>query len=260
MILKILMVGDVVGSPGVGHISGGNRLRCTAKELGAHLTVVNGENSADGNGMTAASAKAILDAGADVITGGNHTLRRYDVHPMLDDDGRLLRPANLPGETPGVGSATLTVEGARVLVVSLMGQIYMDPVNSPFETLSSILKREKGNYDISVVDMHAEATSEKLALARFFDGKVSVVAGTHTHVATADCTVLPGGTGYVTDLGMTGSQNGVLGVRSDCVIKKLAYRLPVKFEGSVGGEEGHGALFEVDASTGRCVSARGISF
>ncbi len=260
MILKIFTVGDVVGSVGVGYISERGRLRTKARELGAHITVVNGENSADGNGMTASSADAILDAGADVVTGGNHTLRRYDVHTKLDDDPRLLRPANLPGEAPGTGYTVVDACGVRVLVANIMGQVYMDPVNSPFETLSAILAAERGRYDIAVVDLHAEATSEKLAVARFFDGKVSVVAGTHTHVPTADCTVLPGGTGYITDLGMTGSQNGILGVRTDCVVKKLAYRLPVKFEGSTGDAAGQGALFEVDADTGKCVGARQIFF
>ncbi|MBR6914813.1 MAG: YmdB family metallophosphoesterase [Clostridia bacterium] len=260
MLLNILFVGDVVGTPGVEYLKKGRLLSETKKALGAHLTVVNGENSADGNGMTVASAEALLFAGADVVTGGNHTARRADVLTFLDDSDRVLRPANLPGNFPGAGYTVVTAEGVRVLVAGLLGQTYMDPVNSPYETLSRILERERGEYDIAAVDFHAEATSEKYALARLFDGKVSVIAGTHTHVQTADCSVLPGGTGYITDLGMTGSHSGILGVKSERVIDRLVKRLPARFEGSVGGEAAHGALFSVDVESGRCASARSIVF
>ncbi len=260
MNVKILMIGDVVRSPGVGYLTKGGRLRETVKKTGARLTVVNGENAADGNGITPDAADALFFAGADVVTGGNHTLLRTEIFHALDDDRRLLRPANLPGDTPGMGYGIFDAGGVFVLVANLLGQIFMDPVNSPFDTLSRILERERGNFDIAVVDFHAEATSEKGAFARYFDGKVSVVAGTHTHVATADCAVLPGGTGFITDLGMTGSRAGILGVRTDCVIKKLVNRLPSRFEGAVGNEAASGALFEIDPASGRCVSAQSIIF
>ena len=260
MLLKILFVGDVVGTPGVEYLSRGRLLSETKKKLGAHIAVVNGENSADGNGMTAASADALLFAGADVITGGNHTARRAEILSYLDDSDRVLRPANLPGDFPGTGIARVTADGARVLVVNLIGQTYMDPANSPYETLSRILERERGEYDIAAVDFHAEATSEKCAMARLFDGKVAVVVGTHTHVPTADCQVLPCGTGYITDLGMTGSHSGVLGVKTERVIDRLVKHLPAKFEGSEGCEAAHGALFTVDTGSGRCLSAESVVF
>lgn len=260
MILKMLFVGDAVGTPGVEYLSRGRLLSETKKKLGAHLAVVNGENSADGNGMTAASAEALLFAGADVVTGGNHTARRAEILSYLEDSDRVLRPSNLPGDFPGSGVACVTADGARVLVVNLIGQTYMDPANSPFETLSRILERERGEYDIAAVDFHAEATSEKYALARMFDGKVSVIVGTHTHVQTADCQILPGGTGYITDLGMTGSHSGVLGVKTERVIDRLVKHLPAKFEGSTGCEAAHGALFAIDTESGRCISAESVVF
>ena len=260
MLLKILFVGDVFGKPGIEYLSRGRLLSETKKKLGAHLAVVNGENSADGNGMTVASAEALLFAGADVVTGGNHTLRRAEILPFLDDSDRVLRPANLPGDVPGTGVARVTADGVRVIVVNLIGQTYMDPANSPYEALSRILERERGEYDIAAVDFHAEATSEKYALARLFDGKVSAIVGTHTHVQTADCQILPGGTGYITDLGMTGSHSGILGVKNERVIERLVKRLPAKFEGSVGGEAAHGALFEIDTGNGRCVRAESVVF
>ena len=260
MILKILMLGDVVRENGVRYLNSGGRLRTFVRESCVSLTVANGENSADGNGMTPSSFEGLIDAGCDVITGGNHTFRHRDVYSLLDDDPRALRPANTYGGAPGTGYRVFDAGGASVLVVNLIGQVFMDPANSPFEALENILRREAGNYDAAVVDFHAEATSEKLALARKFDGRVAAVAGTHTHVRTADCSVLPGGTGYITDLGMTGSKNGVLGIKTECVIRKFTEGVPVKFEGSDGGERAEGALFEIDTGTGLCVSARPVSF
>lgn len=260
MIIKILMIGDAVRSPGTDYLAVGKLLSRKARELGADLTIVNGENSADGNGMTRESAAALFDAGADVITGGNHTHLRSEVYGALDDDPRLLRPANLPGDAPGIGYGVFDAGDAKVLVVNLLGQIFMDPADSPFGTLARILSRAEGTFDVAVVDFHAEATSEKLALARAFDGKVSVVAGTHTHIPTADCSVLPGGTGYITDLGMTGSHAGILGVKSESIIRKLVRRLPSKFEGAVGDERAEGAVFEIDTSTGRCLTAESVVF
>ena len=260
MILKILMLGDVVRGNGIRYLASGGRLRSFVRENGVSLTVANGENSADGNGMTPSSFWELIDAGCDVVTGGNHTFRHRDVYSLLDDDPRALRPANVYGGAPGTGYLVADAGGASVLVVNLIGQVFMDPSNSPFEALEKILRREEGNYDAAVVDFHAEATSEKLALARKFDGRVAAVAGTHTHVMTADCAVLPGGTGYITDLGMTGSRNGVLGVKTECVIRKFTEGIPVKFEGSDGGERASGAIFGIDTGTGLCVSAQPVIF
>lgn len=259
-VIRILMLGDAVGREGTGYLSSSRRLASMRKSLGADFVVVNGENSAEGNGMTPASADALLDAGADVITGGNHTWRRREIATALDDREELLRPANYPAAAAGHGYGIFDVAGRRILVMNLIGCVSMEPVDSPFLTADKILEREKGKYDMCVVDIHAEATSEKIALARYLDGRVSAVAGTHTHVQTADAQVLPGGTGYITDLGMCGSQNGVLGVKTECILKKFLVKTPVFFEAATGQCAAHGCLFTIDTESGKCLSAEGISF
>ncbi len=260
MEIKILAVGDVIGASGVGYLSDGRRLRRMRDTLGVHLTVVNAENSAEGNGTLPQSAEALFDAGADILTGGNHTFRRREFYGMLDDCENVLRPANLPAAAEGHGYTVYNADGVRVLVMNLLGSVYMDPVASPFETADSILKRENGAYDVALVDFHAEATSEKLALARYLTGRVSAVWGTHTHVQTADACVLGGKTGYITDLGMTGSPDGVLGVKTEPVLHKFLVKTPVRFETEHGNERACGALFTVDADTGACLSAEAIVF
>lgn len=260
MNIKVLMLGDVVGSAGVDYLSNGGRLRRFADKIGASLVIVNGENSAEGNGISSTSFRRLLDAGADVITGGNHTWRKRDVYPILEDALNAVRPANYPDAAPGCGSLIVNVEGVRVLICNLLGQVFMESVNSPFERFEKILSDFRGSFDAAIVDFHAEATSEKLAFARYFDGRVSVVAGTHTHIATADCRVLKGGTGYITDLGMCGSQDGILGVKSECILHKFTEKTPMRFEPAEGGEEANGAVFEIDASSGLCVGAERVSF
>lgn len=260
MNIKILMLGDVVGSIGCNYLLEGGRLRRFVKENKISLVIANGENSADGNGITPSSADMLFDAGVDIITGGNHTLRKKNIHSMLDDDGRVLRPDNFT-RCPGSGRVTVDVFGYRILVVNLAGQVYMDThASSPFDRLDSILSEEAGRYDAAVVDIHAEATSEKIALARYADGRVSAVAGTHTHVQTADASVFSGGTGYVTDLGMCGSAAGVLGVRTDCILRKFRSPVPVMFEPSEGELSACGAVFTVELPGGKCVSAEAVKF
>lgn len=260
MNIKVLLLGDVVGVAGCEYLLSGGRLRKFVSENGIALTVVNGENSAEGNGITPSSARQLFDAGADVITGGNHTLRKKGIHTMLDDGERMLRPHNLT-RCPGTGYTTVDVYGYRVLIINLSGQVYMDThASSPFDSLDAILSENEGRYDAALVDIHAETTSEKLALARYADGRVSAVAGTHTHIATADCCVLGGGTGYITDLGMCGSHAGVLGVRSDCIIRKFRSPLPVTFEPAEGECRADGAIFELELPSGRCVAAEAVRF
>ena len=257
--LKILAVGDVVGTEGCSYLGTG-RLRRMVSQLGADLTVVNGENSASGNGMSRDSVQAIFDAGADVITGGNHTFKRKEIYTFLDDANNIIRPANYPAAAPGVGYCIADAAGWRVLVINILGQTFMDAVGDPFSTVERILEREKGRYDVSIMDVHAEATSEKMCIARYFDGRVGAVFGTHTHVQTSDAQVLPSGTGYITDLGMTGSMNGILGVKTENIIHKFTVKTPVFFEAAEGCPEAHGALFTLDTSSGRCVAAEGINF
>ncbi|MBQ7820995.1 MAG: YmdB family metallophosphoesterase [Clostridia bacterium] len=255
---NILAVGDAVGSHATSYLK--EKLHSIIQYHAIDLTVVNGENSADGNGMLPQSAEAIYDAGADVITGGNHSFRRREVYGFLDDSGYCVRPANMPSTAPGFGYTVIDAGGRRVLVMNLLGNVYMDPVESPFVCADRILEANKGKYDYAVVDIHAEATSEKAALARYLDGRVSVVFGTHTHVATADEQILPKGTGFITDLGMVGVNDSILGVKSEIIIEKFISRMPVRFEQAVGKVSASGAIFMLDKLTGKCVKVQRISF
>jgi len=256
--MRILCLGDVVGDEGVTFLSRGRRLSRLRDTLGADLVIVNGENSAAGNGMSAASAEALFDAGADVLTGGNHTWRRRDVYSLLDDRQEVLRPANFPAQAPGHGWCITEAAGRRVLVINLSGCVYMEAVDSPFTAADRILRENEGRYDAAVLDIHAEATSEKMALARYLDGRVSAVFGTHTHVATSDAQVLPGGTGYITDVGMCGSHAGILGVATEPILHKFLVKTPVTFTPASGNCALHGVLFTLDGN-GKCTEARGIS-
>jgi len=256
--IKILCIGDVVGKEGVDYLSTGGRLMKLKQEYGADLVIVNGENSAEGNGMTLASADAIYRSGADVITGGNHTFKWREIYDMLDDGGYAIRPANYPASAPGLGYTIVDVKGYRVLVINLIGTVYMEAMMPPIDCAKKILSVEEGKYDIAVCDFHAEATSEKICLARYFDGQISVIFGTHTHVQTADAQILPGGTGYITDLGMCGSHNGILGVRTEDIVKKFTEKIPVKFNPAHGNAKLTGAYFEVDLKTKKCVKAERV--
>lgn len=254
--IKILCIGDVVGKDGTDYLS--SVLRKRKQQYAADLVIVNGENSADGNGMTLASMEAIFQSGADVITGGNHTFKWREIYNTLDDGGYAIRPANYPAVAPGLGCTTVEVKGYRVLVMNLIGTVYMEAMTPPIDCAKRILSVEEGKYDIAVCDFHAEATSEKICFARYFDGQISAVFGTHTHVQTADAQILPGGTGYITDLGMCGSHNGVLGVRTEDIVKKFTERIPVKFNPAHGNVKLTGAYFEVDPSTKKCVRAERV--
>ncbi len=256
--LKLLCLGDVVGSEGVSYLENNGRLRRLRSQYGADLVIVNGENSADGNGISRESAERLYDCGADVITGGNHTWKRREVYTMLDDAEYLVRPANYPSGAPGMGYVIADACGYRVLVLNVCGTVYMEPVSPPVEAAERILKRESGRYDVAVCDIHAEATSEKLFFARYFDGKIAAVFGTHTHIPTADICILPGGTGYITDLGMCGSMNGILGVKTESIVHKFTVRTPVVFEPAAGNCKLNGAYFELDKSGTagwRCIKA-----
>ena len=254
MVLRILTLGDVVGQYGMSLLSGGRRLSSLRREYKADLVIANGENAAPGNGIRPDDADTLFEAGCDVITGGNHTFRHRSVYSLLDECGAVMRPGNYPSSAPGCGYYIADVSGYRVLVMNLSGCAFMEPLASPFETADRMLADNEGRYDIAVLDFHAEATSEKIALARYLDGRVSAVFGTHTHVQTNDAEVLPGGTGYVTDIGMCGSMNGVLGVKTECILHKFTVKTPVTFEPAEGGGMIHGAYFDIDTADGKCVS------
>ncbi len=254
MDFKVLAVGDVVGMPGVERIR--QSLWQLRRDCGADFVVVNGENAAT-LGMTPQQADEILDAGADVITMGNHTFGKRELIPMLDDCSRILRPANLAPQLPGRGWGVFNTSFGEIAVIDLIGRCNMDyGPDNPFLLVEKILKQLHSR--LILVEMHAEATSEKLAMGYLLDGRVSAVWGTHTHVPTADAQILPQGTGYVTDLGMTGPAHSVLGIRPDLSIAKFRGDLTGRYQWAGGPTRLEGVLFTLDTETGRCLDVRRI--
>lgn len=252
MILRILAVGDVVGAPGLTFLT--ERLRAFREQEHIDFTVVNGEN-ANVVGVTPKQADAIFAAGADVITLGNHTWTRYELQPYLEQKKRILRPANFAPQCPGRGWGEYSVRGGPICVMNLMGRFTLDAnTDNPFLVADDILDQTQAK--IVLVDMHAEATSEKRAMGFYLDGRVTAVWGTHTHVQTSDAEVLPEGTGYLTDLGMTGPANAVLGIAPEQSIGKFLGDPPRRYEAAVGAAKLEGAIFEVDSDTGRCRDVR----
>ncbi len=254
--LNIFTVGDIVGPAAVAALS--KSLFGLRNELGADLVIANGENAAIGNGLDVASAKELLFSGVDVITSGNHIWQKKELRTFLDESDQIIRPANYPPSSPGSGYTVYRALGYRFLVINVQGIIYMDALDCPFAAVDRILSREEGRYDIAIVDFHAEATSEKLAMGYELDSRVSIVVGTHTHVPTADLRILPGGTGYITDLGMTGPEDSVLGVQKEIIIEKLRTKLPVRFALADNPITLNGALFTVDTETKKVTEVRQI--
>ena len=251
MIFNVLAVGDVVGEQGLEFLL--DHLRPLQRLHEIHFTVVNGEN-ASGLGILPRQAKAIYEAGADVITLGNHTWNRIQIKDLLDDVPWMLRPANYSSRVPGRGLGVYEAAGGlRVGVLNLIGRCEMDPnPDNPFTVADRRLRSLDA--DIKLVDFHAEATSEKGAMGYYLDGRVQAVWGTHTHVPTADAKVLPKGTGFLTDLGMTGPANSVLGMRSNQAINRFLGGLPMRFEPADGPRKLESAVFSIDTDTGRCQS------
>ena len=251
--MRILCVGDVTGDIGCRYLR--KVLPDLKRELKADVVIVNGENSADGNGITPYSADSIFASGADVITGGNHSLRRREVFEKTDSDPFLLRPQNISEHAPGKGYCVLDLGRTKVAVINLSGRVYMPEAGDPFSTLESLLEMATADsVKFIIVDFHAEATAEKMALGYFADGKVSAVFGTHTHVLTADGKVLPNGTGFITDIGFTGPVDSVLGVKKELSLARIKDNTPVKFALADGKCALNGALFELDDTTGLCKS------
>ncbi len=246
--MNVLCIGDVVGTAGCRHLR--QVLPAVKRQYEVDVCVVNGENAADGNGITPAAAEHILDSGADAVTTGNHTFRRREFYDYLESSPQVIRPGNYPVGTPGRGICVVDKGRFQVTVVNLMGVVYMEPLACPFETLDSLLQ-EAGNPKFCLVDFHAEATAEKKALAYYADGRVSALYGTHTHVQTNDAQILPGGTGFVTDLGMTGPVESVLGVCPSLAIAKMKGKLPVRFANAEGPCMMNGVLFTLDDGTGK---------
>ena len=254
MDFKVLAVGDVVGNPGMDRIS--RSLRKLKRDTGADFVIVNGENAAV-VGMTPRQGEEILDAGADVITMGNHTFGKRELVDYLDDCSQILRPANLAPQSPGRGWAVFDSKAGPVAVVDLIGRCNMDyGPDNPFLQIEKILKEV--DTKLVFVEIHAEATSEKLAMGYLLDGRVSAVWGTHTHVPTADAQVLPKGTGYVTDLGMTGPKHSVLGIRPELSIAKFRGDLTSRYQWADGPTKLEAVLFTIDIATGRCKKAERV--
>lgn len=246
--MNILCVGDVVGTAGCRHLE--KVLPAIKKAYAVDVCIVNGENSADGNGITRVSAERLFACGADAITTGNHAFRRPEVYNLLDEQTGVLRPANYPASAPGSGVFIVDKGRYRIAVINLLGLVYMEPLACPFETLDALL----ANPDLPmcrIVDFHAEATAEKKAFGFYADGRVTAVLGTHTHVQTADEQIFEGGTGFISDIGMTGPCRSVLGIRPELAISKMRDKLPVRFSVADSACAMNAVLLTVDAKTGK---------
>jgi metallophosphoesterase (TIGR00282 family) len=251
--VNILFVADVVGRPGRRVVEA--LLPELRERYDAAFCILNGENAADGVGITPRLAEQLLAAGADVITLGNHTWRRSEIGPYLERAERVIRPANLSAASPGRGLAVRpAADGTPVAVVNVLGSLFLDPARSMWEVVDDLVEEAERETAVVVVDVHAEATSEKVALARFLDGRVTAVIGTHTHVQTADARVLPGGTAAITDAGMTGPHDSVIGVVADLAIRRMRTGMPVRFEVAEDGVRLEGAVVTCDPATGRATA------
>ena len=248
--VRVLVVGDIVGKPGrraFRQSIGGLR-----KRYAADLVIANCENAAAGAGITPDICEELFAAGADVLTTGNHIWRHREIYDYLATTPRLLRPANFHAEAPGHGNVVVEAGGVSVGVINLMGRVFMAPLACPFARFDDLYRQMRADTGIMVVDFHAEATAEKVGFGRYVDGRASLVVGTHTHVQTADAEVLPGGAGYITDVGMTGPHGGVIGVQSEQVLEKLITQMPVRFQVAEGDVRLCALFAELAVESGRC--------
>ena len=255
--MKILFIGDIVGEPGRRAVE--KLLPKIKKREGVEFVVANAENVAGGSGVTPALADELFDHGVDVLTSGDHIWKRKEIVEKLDSDRRLLRPANYPAGVPGFGSTVIASgSGVEVGVVNLLGRVFMQPVECPFRVVKEEIGRMKSKTRIIIVDIHAEATSEKIALGWYLDGLVSAIVGTHTHVQTADEKILPGGTAFIADAGMTGPFDGVIGRKKEQILTRFITALPTRFEMAEGDIQLHGAVIDIDDKTGKADSIKRI--
>ena len=257
--MNLLFIGDIVGRPGRDLIR--RHVRALAAHYGADLVIANGENAAGGAGITRENMLEILSGGVDVITGGNHVWDKRETLEFIGNEPRLIRPANYPEGAPGFGSYVATARNdVQVGVINMMGRIFMNPLDDPFRIADREIDRVKAaGAQVIFVDFHAEATSEKIAFTYYLDGKVAAVVGTHTHVQTADERILPGGTACLTDVGMTGPHDGVIGMDKDAVIARFVTGLPGRFETASGDPKLHAVSIAVDESSGKATAIERIS-
>jgi metallophosphoesterase (TIGR00282 family) len=257
--VKILFIGDIVGQPGRNAVK--TLLPKLREQHALDFVIANGENSAGGSGITPRTAEEIFSAGVDVITSGDHLWDQKEVLELLANERRFLRPLNYPSGTPGQGSGVFEIQDSKlkIAVLNAQGRTFMPPLENPFLLVFEEVKRLREQTKIIFVDFHAEATSEKIAFARFLDGQVSAVVGTHTHVQTADEQIFPGGTAYLTDAGFTGPHESVLGREIEPVIKKFLTGIPQRFEVAKNAVLLHGAVIEIDDASGKALNIQRVS-
>ncbi|SDC44105.1 TIGR00282 family metallophosphoesterase [Shouchella lonarensis] len=247
--MRILFIGDVVGAPGRQMVH--TYLKSLKQKFRPTFTVINGENAAHGRGITEKIYKEFLDDGAQMVTLGNHAWDNRDIFSFIDEAKWLVRPANLPEGTPGVGYRIMKVNEYKIAVINLLGRTFMNPADCPFHAVDQLLVHIQKETPIIFVDMHAETTSEKQAMGWYLDGRVTAVVGTHTHVQTADERILPEGTAYLTDVGMTGPRDGILGMDKKAVLHKFLTTLPARFEVAEGRAQLNGVVIDFDDKTGK---------
>jgi len=251
--MKILLIGDIVASPGREAVK--KIVPRQRKEKSIDFVIANAENVAGGSGLTPETIDELLQNKIDVITSGDHVWKKKELYDRLSKDSRVLRPANYPQTSPGSGMGIFSpASGKKIAVINLLGRVFMDPVDCPFQAAEKEIEKINRATKIILVDMHAEATSEKIAMGRFLDGRVSVVFGTHTHVQTSDEKIFPQGTAYITDLGMTGPQDSIIGRRCDAIVEHFLTLMPKKFEIADKDVELQGAIVNIDDESGRALS------
>ncbi|MEW9667711.1 TIGR00282 family metallophosphoesterase [Ammoniphilus sp. 3BR4] len=254
--MRILFIGDIVGKGGRETLI--ELLPKLKRKYQPLFTVVNGENAAGGRGITAAISKSFYEAGVQAITMGNHTWDNKEIFEFIDRESKLVRPANFPPGTPGVGYTYIKSNQAELAVVNLMGRTFLPPLDCPFRIAEELIEKIRQRTPYIFVDFHAEATSEKQAMGWFLDGKVSAVVGTHTHVQTGDARILPKGTAYLTDVGMVGPYDSILGMETDAVLKKFLTQLPVRFEVASGRNQLNAVIIDLHKETGKGIKIKPI--
>ena len=247
--MKILFIGDIMGNEGVSIVQ--RHLKSIVKLNAIDFVFANGENAHNGKGINRDIANRLFDAGVDIISMGNHTFNNYDILKLFDDEYKIIRPLNLPYDTPGDGYIIMEKNGINVCVINLMGMLFMNHTDNPFNTMDRVLDKISDKSKIIIVDFHAEATSEKMALGRYLDGRVTAVLGTHTHVVTADEQILPKNTAYITDVGMTGSHNGVIGAATEAGLHSFTSAIPERLRLAEGNVKMNTVIISVNENTGK---------
>ena len=255
--MRILFIGDIVGQPGRDMIR--EKLRSFREAEGIDVVIANGENAAGGSGLTPKIVGELIKNGVDILTSGDHIWKKKEIYEYLETTDRVVRPLNYPKGVPGKGATVVDLEGVgKVGVINLVGRVFMDAVDCPFDRVRDEIDRLRKETPVIIVDMHAEATSEKVAMGWFLDGAASAVIGTHTHIQTADEKILPAGTAYITDCGMTGPYDSVIGRKKEVILTRFITQLPARFDMADGGVEMHGVIIDIDAETGKASSIRRV--